>query len=550
MGWGEKHGVGYRARWFDDDGEQQSKSGFATKKAAERYANDREADVRAGRYVDPRAGQITLTEWVNEWYPTLDLEWSTMANYRIHLEVHALVKFGDRAIASITPEEVNAWERDLARSGACSQRTARDIRSTLSTCLGDAVPGRIPRNPAERRRARGKKATRRIEKTLAGRRAWATPLEVLLIAERAAALSGHDSDFVMLISIAYTGMRWSEAVGLAPDCVNGDTWNVDWKLYELNGHLYRGRPKDGSIRTVDIPPFLSQLMSLHLGRQTITKCVHDPGEEPYCPSGQPYVFLGPKGGHARRSDFARRFFIPAAAGSQPAQGGKGGAKQRPRIPVFADVSDCWPGVPLVASAPRPGEPFDVSAGMRRRPVSLPVNSRSTRNQLADYAIMQGVPYDQVQELTREQLLDLYVRPAPPGAVAAWLPIVADLTRHGLRHAQETWMAEDRVADVFRDERMGHIGEHESRGRMRDNYTHSTDRMRAELMDAQQQRWTQSLTDRLALERHSGLSRSPVPIVDELLAPFREKAVPVVAEPRKDRPLQLLRPRQRAARVTA
>jgi len=45
---------------------------------------------------------------------------------------------------------------------------------------------------------------------------------------------------VMVVAIAYTGARWSEIVGLTPECVDGDTVNIDWKLYELNGRFYRG----------------------------------------------------------------------------------------------------------------------------------------------------------------------------------------------------------------------------------------------------------------------------------------------------------------------
>ena len=68
----------------------------------------------------------------------------------------------------------------------------------------------------------------------------------------------------MVVAIAYTGARWSEIVGLTPECVDGDTAKIDWKLYELNGRFYRGRPKDGSIRPADLPPFLAQLFSAHL----------------------------------------------------------------------------------------------------------------------------------------------------------------------------------------------------------------------------------------------------------------------------------------------
>jgi hypothetical protein len=37
-----------------------------------------------------------------------------------------------------------------------------------------------------------------------------TPASVLLL---------WDVEFVMLLTVAYTGMRWSEAIGLRPDCV-------------------------------------------------------------------------------------------------------------------------------------------------------------------------------------------------------------------------------------------------------------------------------------------------------------------------------------------
>ena len=41
-------------------------------------------------------------------------------------------------------------------------------------------------------------------------------LEVLLAAERAALLAGRDDEFTMLATIAYTGMRWGETIGLIP----------------------------------------------------------------------------------------------------------------------------------------------------------------------------------------------------------------------------------------------------------------------------------------------------------------------------------------------
>ena len=48
---------------------------------------------------------------------------------------------------------------------------------------------------------------------------WATPLEALLIAERCAALSRNDTDFTLITTLAYTGMRWSEVIGFSPESV-------------------------------------------------------------------------------------------------------------------------------------------------------------------------------------------------------------------------------------------------------------------------------------------------------------------------------------------
>src|SRR6266566_2086728 len=60
-----KNGGTCGARWRGPDGTLESKPGFQTRKAAENYARDQEAAIRSNTYVDPRAGRITLTEWVN-----------------------------------------------------------------------------------------------------------------------------------------------------------------------------------------------------------------------------------------------------------------------------------------------------------------------------------------------------------------------------------------------------------------------------------------------------------------------------------------------------
>src|SRR5512142_1701265 len=82
---------------------------------------------------------------------------------------------------------------------------------------------------------------------------------------------------------------------------------------------------------------------------------------------------------------------------------------------------------------------------------------------------------------------------PSGSIASWLPVLTGLTPHGLRHGHQTWMDEDRIADVLKSERMGH----EVPG-MRGVYSHVSGAMRAELTMALQERWAASLRDRAQL----------------------------------------------------
>jgi hypothetical protein len=94
-------------------------------------------------------------------------------------------------------------------------------------------------------------------------------------------------------------------------------------------------------------------------------------------------------------------------------------------------------------------------------------------------------------------------------------VLTGLTPHGLRHGHQTWMDEDRIAEVLKSERMGH----EVPG-MHGVYGHVSKAMRAELTAALQQRWTLSLRERASLS-----PRSSVRVLDALLAAFVGRSAP-------------------------
>ncbi|GAA4383995.1 hypothetical protein GCM10023088_51770 [Actinomadura verrucosospora] len=69
---------------------------------------------------------------------------------------------------------------------------------------------------------------------------WASPLQVLLLAERCGLLSGREDDFILIVLTAYTGMRWGEAMGLQRPYCRLDHIQVDWQLTGVLGQAGDG----------------------------------------------------------------------------------------------------------------------------------------------------------------------------------------------------------------------------------------------------------------------------------------------------------------------
>ncbi len=408
-----------------------------------------------------------VSEWIDRWLAMQDVGVSTEHNREYLIRRFVRPMWGAMPLNSLSTEEITRWENGLPVRAGVSRRTARDARSLLCTILGDAAaakPPLIPYNPALRPRNRGRRTGRKLDR--APQRAWATPLQALLIAERAALLSGRDDDFTMIVTIGYTGLRWGEAIGLECDFVRAAEIHVEWQLREINGRFHRLPPKDDSYRSprwepclpVDMPEFLGDLLSRQAAAQSGQRC---PCAGQHGGSGQ-YVFLGPEGGHYRRSNYARRVFRPACDGRHESASG------RPGQVIITDTT-VWPGVPVAAWPPAdPGVAF------------MPPSGRGIQ------AIPAGAP------------------------LACWLPLKIGLTPHGLRHSHKTWMAEDSLPEILAEQRLGH----EVSG-MRGLYAHASDRMRDDLKAALQARWLDSLRARAAIAPHS-----PVPLLDELLAPIR------------------------------
>jgi integrase len=419
----EKRGKSWRVRYKDPSGKYVTQSGFRTKSAALEYGRAQEAKVSEGTYVDPRKGRMPFGEWAAVWMAAQTIDPNTRAKRRRLLKL-LLLEWEFTPIAEINLFAAKTWG---ARQ-TCDQTTVRHALTLLSMILtGASDADLIHGNPLAGRRRTTKSDNRKAAPKPEA--VWAHPEDAHAIYERLGGVAG-----LMVLTCAYTGLRWGELAGLhrANCCLLrrdrlpdgsafvrrviridpqvGTLHEVEFELDEeeleawrqaeeariakavaagksprrrkepdARVQLYLGPPKnEKSAREVDVPPFLAELLASHMAVW--------PHE---------HLFSTPGGQYWRRGNFGRQQLRPAADGRKPLPASKG-------------------------HAPR----------------------------------------------------------------AAWDPILPGLTMRGLRHSHDTWMKEDRIDRALRFQRMGWV--------VRDIegvYEHVTPDMRRELLEALEARWS-------------------------------------------------------------
>ncbi|MEV6578258.1 LacI family DNA-binding transcriptional regulator [Streptomyces sp. NPDC051582] len=463
-----------------------------TATSLDRDRDDREAEIgfRRGDVRDPSLGQETFGEYASRWYDAQDLAASTMQNYRRHIEEHLLPDFEDKALAGILRTDVALWEKKERASYAAS--SVKTWRATLHLILADAVDeGLIDANPAAKRRGRGKRAGRSADR--GPEKVVTDALGALLIAERAALLSGRDDEFVAVILKAYTGMRWGEIVGLETEFARRGSVRVEWQLYELDsGVMVRCPPKDDSYRTIDTPDWLAALVADHVARTKPKPCP--------C-HGRTYVFQGQgtarTGGHqgAKLVDVARRAGVSTGTVSNVLN-----HPDRVREATRTRVELAIAELGFV----RGGAPSEHAAHWRRNGFATWLFHPATTGWYPKKAPQEPRPVP----LLGDPFPGIPVRGrnAQGRADACWTDIARGLTPHGLRHSHRTHMEDLGTEKVLMDERMGHID-----GSVSARYAHVTSGMRQRLLAGLTQQWEAVLDTRLSMT-----ARSPVRALDTLL----------------------------------
>jgi integrase len=302
MAWVEQCGTrSWRVRYRRDDGTIGALHGFATKTAATTHANTLESEQREGRFIDPAAGKITLADWATDWLAALDVAIRTEDVYRSLLRRHLIPRWGDHGLADISGIKAAPWAKEL-RGRGYSPVTVAAVMKLLSLMLADGAEERlIPTNPIRTRNRGRRRAERRVE------RVWATPGEVLAVADNAAQLPyGGVAAAALIVTAAWTGARWGEIAALQRHNTHLDDAighvvvdPVVGAMIECSRGVELGPPKTTeSARTITLPPFLTDLLRAHLDTHT-----------------QRFVFVTPTGEPHRRSNFGRRALRPSVDGT-------------------------------------------------------------------------------------------------------------------------------------------------------------------------------------------------------------------------------------------
>jgi len=119
---------------------------FDLKGDADKWYADAASKARAGEFVDPRRGNITLATYVNNhWWPAMSGDPATLETIRSRVQGHILPRLGSTPLAAIKTEQLRLWLKQVETD--ISPGTINVTWGYLSMILAAAVEDeRIPRN--------------------------------------------------------------------------------------------------------------------------------------------------------------------------------------------------------------------------------------------------------------------------------------------------------------------------------------------------------------------------------------------------------------------
>ena len=239
----------WRVAYTKPDGKGTSKGGFRTKREAEAFLATIEVSKLQGAYIAPSDARVTIETLGEAWLAShqATVKQSTYHSDASAWRIHVSPRWGTRPVGTIRHTEIAAWIANLSTEK--SPTTVKRVHGVLASILDGAVrDSRIASNPA-----RDVKTPRKTSKP----RAYLDVLQV----ENLASTSKYPT---LILFLAYTGLRWGEAMGLKVKHIDlaQRRINVQENAVVVNGHVEVGTPKTHERRSVPYPPFLQSALNL------------------------------------------------------------------------------------------------------------------------------------------------------------------------------------------------------------------------------------------------------------------------------------------------
>lgn len=249
-----RKGKRYRVRYRKPDTTQTDKRGFATRREAELFLSRVEVAKSRSEYIDPKDSRTTVDEVGEAWLTNRKrvVKPSYARTLQSTWDVHVHPKWGNRPLSTLVFSEIQEWVSELStnRSATTVVRAYGILAGILDTAVKDR---RLATNIA-----RGVSLPRKRKKP----HAYLSHKQVDLLA-------GLAKYATLVLFIAYTGLRWGEAIGLRLKYVDFARRRVriEENAVEVKHVIVVGTPKDHEKRTVRFPRFLEQpLRDLAVGK--------------------------------------------------------------------------------------------------------------------------------------------------------------------------------------------------------------------------------------------------------------------------------------------
>jgi integrase len=253
-------GKRYAVRYRQPNRKATKKRGFRTMRDAKEFAATVEVEKMSGSYVAPKLGMVTVAELAPMWLSRKESDVAP-SNYRM-LEsawrIHVQPVWGSTRIADVDLAAVERWIGTMRKKSGAT--TILRSYGVLAGVLDDAVKARrLASNPA--------RGVENLPHKSGKRRVYLSPDDV----GRLAAESGQHR--ALVLTLAYTGIRWGEAVALRVSDVQflRRRLSVHDNAVQLGVDHAVGVTKSRQERSVPVPSFvLDELSAQVKGRGSST----------------------------------------------------------------------------------------------------------------------------------------------------------------------------------------------------------------------------------------------------------------------------------------